>query len=81
MIILASYVTKNGHLSKKLVHCKKGYLSADIFGLIQYLSAWRLSHATSSKNRFLKRISCDQLYQFWSSCLLNVQIKNIVEML
>ena len=34
-----------------------------------------ISHATSSKNRFLKRISCDQLYQFWSSCLLLVQIK------
>ena len=56
-------------------------ISADIFGLIQYLSAWRLLHATSSINRFLKRISCYQLHQFWSSCLLHVQIKDIVEML
>ena len=26
-------------------------------------------------------IAWDQLYQFWSSCLLHVQIKNIVEIL
>ena len=51
------------------------------FGLIQYLSAWHILHATSSKNIFLKRISCDQLYQFWSSCPLHVQIKHIVEIL
>ena len=35
--------------------------------------------ATTSKNMFLKHISWDQLYQFWSSYLLQVQIKNIVE--
>ena len=46
-----------------------------------FLSVWRISHVTSSKNRFLKPISCDQLYQFWSSCLLYVQIKNIAEIL
>ena len=68
---------------RKSVHYYKGYLSADIFGLIQYLSAWHISHATSSKNRFLKRISWDQLCQLCSSCLLllHMQIKIIVDIL
>ena len=75
---LYSYLTSFGKKYDRFsLSCKQIdiYLSTDIFGLIQYLSVWCMSHTTSFKNRWLKHISLDQLYWFWSSCLLHVQIK------
>ena len=47
--------------------------------MIQYLSAWFISHATSSKMYFRSAFHEICCACFWSSCLSHMQIKNIVK--
>ena len=65
---------------EKVYIFRKATSASTFFGLpvIKILSAWRMAHAASSKNRFKKRISLDQLYRFWPSRLLQVQLENII---